>query len=79
MGENEIARDELFSYCDFKAGELLKSGATYYHSTLLFHVPVVSSDLGKSFNMEHKASDILGTDSEGVKLECIVEEHWRLQ
>ncbi|XP_024006190.1 uncharacterized protein LOC18008233 [Eutrema salsugineum] len=63
IGENAIARDELFSYRDFKAGEVLKSGELLSFSPSV-HVPVDSYDMGKSFDMEEKVSGTLQTDSE---------------
>ncbi|KAL1218482.1 hypothetical protein V5N11_001650 [Cardamine amara subsp. amara] len=56
IGENAIARDELFSYRDFKAGELLKSGELLSFCPSI-HIPVDSSDLGKSFDIEDKTSE----------------------
>lgn len=63
IGDNVIARDELFSYRDFKSGEFLQSGELVSFCPSL-HIPVDSSDLGKSFDMEDKASGILPTDSD---------------
>lgn len=55
IGDNAIARDELFSYRDFKSGEITKSGELLSFCPAI-HVPADSSDLGKSFDMEDKAS-----------------------
>lgn len=55
IGDNAIARDELFSYRDFKAGDLLKSGELLSFCPSI-HIPVDSSDRGKSFDIEDKAS-----------------------
>ncbi|EOA34367.1 hypothetical protein CARUB_v10021891mg [Capsella rubella] len=56
IGDNTIARDELFSYRDFKSGEITKSGELLSFCPTI-HVPAYSSDLGKSFDMEDKASE----------------------
>ncbi|VVA94582.1 unnamed protein product [Arabis nemorensis] len=65
LGDNAIARDELFSYRDFKAGELLKSGELLSFSP---SVPVDSFDQGKSFDMDKASGEIelrtLRSDSE---------------
>ncbi|KAG7589488.1 hypothetical protein ISN44_As07g017600 [Arabidopsis suecica] len=55
IGDNAIARDELFSYRDFKSGEITKSGELLSFCPVI-HGPADSSDLGKSFDMEDKAS-----------------------
>ncbi|KAL0701249.1 hypothetical protein Bca4012_057371 [Brassica carinata] len=62
-GDNTITRDELFSYRDFKAGEVLKSSELLSFCPSV-PVPVDSSDIGKSFDLEDKASDLLGSDSD---------------
>ena len=62
-GDNTITRDELFSYRDFKAGELLKSNELLSFCPSV-HVPVDSSDIGKSFDLEEKASELLESDSD---------------
>ncbi|CAA7019473.1 unnamed protein product [Microthlaspi erraticum] len=63
IGDNVIARDELFSYRDFKSGEFLKSGELVSFCPSV-HIPVDSSDLGKSFDMEEdKASDDKSSNS----------------
>ncbi|KAH0875473.1 hypothetical protein HID58_072835 [Brassica napus] len=63
IGDNGITRDELFSYRDFKAGELLKSSELLSFCPSV-DVPVDSSDIGKSFDLEDKASELLGSDSD---------------
>ncbi|CAH8363885.1 unnamed protein product [Eruca vesicaria subsp. sativa] len=63
IGDNTISRDELFSYRDFKAGELLKSSELLSFCPSV-HVPADSSDLGKSFDLEDKASELLCSDSD---------------
>ncbi|XP_010415563.1 PREDICTED: uncharacterized protein LOC104701554 [Camelina sativa] len=55
IGDNTIGRDELFSYRDFKSGEITKSGELLSFCPTV-HIPAYSSDLGKSFDMEDKAS-----------------------
>ncbi|CAN8236003.1 unnamed protein product [Cochlearia groenlandica] len=56
IGDNTITRDELFSYRDFKAGELLKSGELLSFCPSL-HVPIDSSELGKSFDIDDDDDD----------------------
>ncbi|KAF3523509.1 hypothetical protein F2Q69_00051172 [Brassica cretica] len=63
IGDNGITRDELFSYRDFKAGELLKSSELLSFCPSV-DVPVDSSDIGKSFDLDDKASELLGSDSD---------------
>ncbi|CAN7129856.1 unnamed protein product [Brassica rapa subsp. narinosa] len=63
IGDNGITRDELFSYRDFKAGELLKSSELLSFCPSV-DVPVDSSDIGKSFDLEDKASELLESDSD---------------
>ncbi|XP_018453438.2 uncharacterized protein LOC108824500 [Raphanus sativus] len=66
IGDNTISRDELFSYRDFKAGELLKSGELLAFCPSV-NVTVDSSDVGKSFDLEDKATELLGSDSDDDK------------
>lgn len=73
-GDNTITRDELFSYRDFKAGEVLKSTELLSFCPSV-HVPDDSSDIGKSFDLEDKASELLGSDSDDKS--SISEVSWR--
>ncbi|KAJ0241326.1 Uncharacterized protein HA466_0217420 [Hirschfeldia incana] len=75
IGDNTITRDELFSYRDFKAGEALKSSELLSFCPSV-DVPVDSSDIGKSFDLEEKASELLGSDSSDDK-SSTSEVSWR--
>ncbi|WZZ32957.1 hypothetical protein YC2023_016358 [Brassica napus] len=55
-----VSNDSLFS---LSIGENLLT--CYPFCPACSHIPVDSSDLGKSFDMEQKGIEVLGTDSEG--------------